>query len=149
MSSAPPNGHAIPLPDLAQSQQRLQAQPFTRLLGARLVAVGDGSCELEIAMRDDLKQQYGFLHGGVVCYAADNALTIAAFRALGRSVVTAELKINYLRPAIGEAIVARAHVIHAGRTQVVSRCDVFAVSNGAEKLCAAAQGTISVLAEPA
>lgn len=93
-------------------------------------------------------QQHGFLHGGVISYAADNALTIAAAQAMGYPVVTSEFKINYLRPVQGDAIIARAQCVHAGRWQAVSRCDIVVVRDGEEKLCAVAQGTISLLATP-
>ena len=129
-------------------QQRLDEQPFTRLLKARLTGMGEGSCELTIPVRDELKQQHGFVHGGVVSYAADNALTIAGALQLGLAVVTSEFKINYVRPAIGEAIVARAECIHAGRTQAVCRCEIYSVNDDGEKLCALAQGTIAVLSSP-
>ena len=95
-----------------------------------------------------LKQQHGFVHGGVISYAADNVLTFAGGGALGTGVVTSEFKINYLRPAWGEALVARAEVVHCGRTQAVCRCDIFSSEGGAERLCAAAQGTIAKLPKP-
>ncbi|WP_082926378.1 PaaI family thioesterase [Cupriavidus sp. D384] len=131
---------------LQAAQARLSAQPFTILIGAELVSIGDGTCELKIPIREDLKQQYGFVHGGVVSYAADNSLTIAAALAMNAQVVTSEMKINYIRPAIGDYLVARAQCIHHGKTQAVSRCDVFVASGDGEKLCAVAQGTIVKLA---
>lgn len=48
----------------------------------------------------------------------------------------------------GEAIVARARVVHAGRTQAVCQCEVFAVEADREVLCAVAQGTIAALGSP-
>lgn len=74
--------------DLAAARKLLDAQPFSRLLGARVTAFGDGGATLEIDIRDDLHQQNGFLHGGVLAYAADNALTFAAGAVLGPSVLT-------------------------------------------------------------
>jgi uncharacterized protein (TIGR00369 family) len=104
--------------------------------------------ELRIPVTDQVKQQHGFVHGGVVSYAADNALTFAGGAALGPAVVTSEFKINYLRPARGDQLVARASVIHAGRSQAVCQCQVFAVAGGQELLCAVAQGTIASLSQP-
>lgn len=85
------------------------------------------------------------MHGGVVSYAADNALTYAGGTMLDWAVVTSEFKINYLRPAVGERLIARAEAVYAGKSQAVCRCDVFMVVNGDEKLCAVAQGTIARL----
>jgi len=130
---------------LAMGREVLAAQPFSRLIGAELAAFSRGHCELHVPIGESVKQQHGFVHGGVLSYAADNALTYAGGSALGLPVVTAEFKINYLRPAIGERLIARAEAVHTGRTQSVCRCDVFVVQDGVEKLCAVAQGTIAAL----
>lgn len=131
---------------LAMGREVLAQQPFSVLIGAEVVSLSAGRCELQLPVSDAVKQQHGFVHGGVVSYAADNALTYAGGTALGVPVVTSEFKINYLRPAIGERLLARAEAVHAGRTQAVCRCDVFVVKDGSETLCAVAQGTIAALA---
>ena len=79
---------------LAFGKQALASQPFSVLLGAELLCFLQGRAELKIPIRPDLKQQHGFVHGGVISYAADNALTFPGGSALGPSVVTSELKIN-------------------------------------------------------
>jgi len=122
--------------------QILASQPFSVLLGAELLRFSQGFAELKIPIRPELKQQHGFVHGGVLSYAADNALTFAGGSVLGPAVVTSEFKINYLKPAIGEFLVARATVIHFSKSQAVCRCDVFVSNEGRERLCATSQGTI-------
>jgi uncharacterized protein (TIGR00369 family) len=112
------------------------------LLGARLNVLAPGRAEIELTLRTELLQQNGFAHGGVVSYLADNALTYAGGSALGFAVVTSEFKINYVRPAIGERLIARAEAVALSRSQVVCRCDVLAWRGGEEKLCAVAQGTV-------
>ncbi|MBK9942065.1 MAG: PaaI family thioesterase [Kouleothrix sp.] len=130
------------------AQAALSSQPFSMLLNANITSFGPGTVELRVPITRQLKQQHGFVHGGVVSYAADNALTFAGGAALGPAVVTSEFKINYLRPAKGEELVARASVIHAGKSQAVCQCQVFAVADGEEYLCAVAQGTIAALSQP-
>ena len=130
---------------LAMGREVLGRQPFSILLGAHLNALEPGRCELQVTVAEHLKQQNGFVHGGVVSYLADNALTYAGGTALRVPVLTGEFKINYVRPAVGDRLVARAHAVHVGRSQAVCRCDVFAVGAAGEKLCAMAQGTIVVL----
>ena len=130
---------------LAMGRKVLAEQPFSVLLGAELMALEPGRCELGVALRDQLKQQMGFAHGGVVSYLADNALTFAGGTAMRVPVVTSEYKINYVRPAVGERLVARARAAHVGRTQAVCQCEVFAITGTDEKLCAIAQGTIAQL----
>jgi uncharacterized protein (TIGR00369 family) len=130
---------------LPRGQQVLVSQPFSKLVGAILTRFDPEGTELRIPITDALRQQHGFVHGGVISYAADNALTYAGGAALGTAVVTSEYKINYVRPAIGQEIIARAAAVHAGKSQAVCRCDVFVVNEGKEILCAVAQGTIARL----
>jgi len=130
---------------LAMGQQILQTQAFSRLLGAELTALSRGHCRLELALKPELLQQHGFAHGGVVSYLADNALTYAGGTAMAVPVVTSEFKINYVRPAVGERLIARAEAVAVSKSQAVCRCEVFAVKGGEEKLCALAQGTIARL----
>ena len=132
---------------LTWGRQVLASQPFSVLLGAELLQFSEGYAELKIPIKAELKQLHGFVHGGVISYAADNALTFAGGSALGAGVVTSEFKINYVRPAMGDFIVARATVVHAGKNQAVCRCDVYVSSDGKESLCATAQGTIARLGQ--
>ena len=130
---------------LGTGRQVLAMQPFSQLVGTVLTRFDLEGAELRIPITDALKQQHGFVHGGVLSYAADNALTYAGGAALGTAVVTSEYKINYVRPAIGQEIIARASAVHAGKSQAVCRCDVYVVNDGKEALCAIAQGTIARL----
>lgn len=123
-------------------QQVLEAQSFSKLLGAELVEFKEGEVVFEIPIRENLLQHHGFVHGAVLSFAADNALTFVGGTVLGAEIITSEYKINYLRPAIGEKLIARGTVISSGRRQAVCRCDVFAVKDNEEKLCATAIGTI-------
>lgn len=123
----------------------LASQPFSVLLGAELLGLSEGRAEIRVPATRQVEQQHGFVHGGAVGYAADNAITFAGGSVLGPAVVTSEFKINYLRPARGDFLIARAVVIHHGRRQAVSRCDVFASADGSEILCASALGTVVTL----
>jgi len=133
---------------LQSAKTAMRSQPFSLLLSAEITSFEATSVELLVPITDRVKQQHGFVHGGVISYAADNALTFAGGAALGPAVVTSEFKINYLRPAKGEKLVARARVIHAGKTQAVCQCEVFSVAGEEEVLCAVAQGTIASLSQP-
>ena len=134
---------------LAMGREVIASQPFSVLIGAEMHALSRGFIDLQVPITDKLKQQHGFAHGGVVSYLADNALTFAGGTAMAVPVVTAEFKINYVRPAVGERLIARAKAIHVGQSQAVCTCEVFVVQDGEEKLCALAQGTIARLPGPA
>lgn len=131
-------------PSLAHAQHVLASQPFSALLGAQLTVYSEELVEIRLPITDQLKQQYGFVHGGVLSFLADNTLTFAGGLRLSGQIVTSEYKINYLRPALGTELVARGHAVSAGSTQAVTRCEVYTVVDGTERLCAAAQGTIAV-----
>ncbi|MBK6866960.1 MAG: PaaI family thioesterase [Burkholderiales bacterium] len=142
---APPPVTVSPEAFLQLGRAVLARQPFSVLIGAELAALSPGQCELHVPITEQLLQQHGFVHGGVLSYAADNALTYAGGTALRVPVVTSEFKINYVRPAQGERLIARAQAVHTSRSQAVCRCDVFVLKDGEEKLCAVAQGTIATL----
>lgn len=131
------------MPDLlAHGRDVLARQPFSQMVGASLDAFEPGSAQLSLPLAPQLLQQDGFVHGGVLAYLADNALTYAGGSLLG-AVLTSEFKINYVRPARdADRLVAVATVEGSGRTQAVCRCDVFLEKDGERRLCAAAQGTI-------
>ena len=136
---------ASPEQFLAMGREVLAKQPFSVLIGAEMHALSPGFIDLQLPVTDKIRQQDGFVHGGVLSYLADNALTFAGGTAMRVPVVTAEYKINYVRPAIGERLIARAKAVHVGQSQAVCTCEVFAVAGGEEKLCAIAQGTIARL----
>ncbi|GMA48832.1 hypothetical protein GCM10025857_01890 [Alicyclobacillus contaminans] len=97
-------GNAMDEEDMLQvGQQILAGQSFSRLLGSRLTAFRPGEAVLEIPLNENLLQQHGFVHGGVLSYAADNTLTFVGGSVLGPNVLTSEFKINYVRPATGKS----------------------------------------------
>ena len=123
------------------AQDIFKKQNFSQLIGAELTKFETGSAEITLLIEDKHKQQHGFVHGGVISYLADNCLTFAGGSVLGDS-LTAEYKINYLKPALGQKIIARATIISSGKTQAVCECKISALNNQEEKLIAVAQGTI-------
>ncbi|MGE0333451.1 MAG: PaaI family thioesterase [Ramlibacter sp.] len=132
----------MPADLMALGRETLKNQAFSQLLGAQLDAFEPGLAQLSLPVAPQLLQQNGFVHGGVLAYLADNALTYAGGSVLG-GVLTSEFKINYLRPATqAERLVAVATVVGSGKTQAVCRCDVYLQNGDDRKLCAAAQGTI-------
>lgn len=129
--------------DIEVARKVLASQPFSVLVGARLEAFEAGRALVAVDIREDLKQQNGFLHGGVLAYAADNAITFAAGTALGPAVLTSGVTISYVRPTSGLRLEAEATVTSSGKRQAVCRCDLYAVSeDGVRTLCAVAQGSV-------
>lgn len=130
-------------PSLDQARAALAAQPFSRLLGARLNRFAPDGVELEVPVRPEHRQQHGFAHGGLLGYAADNALTFAAGAVAGPAVLTAGYTINLLAPVVGDRLLARAWVVSSGQRIIVARCELVEPFPDADEVCAIAQGTIA------
>jgi uncharacterized protein (TIGR00369 family) len=126
-------------------QTVLARQPFSRHLGAELITFEQGRAVLALEVRPEFLQQHGFVHGGIVSYLIDNAITFAGGSVLGENVVTAEFKVNYIRPARGQRLVATAVVEGARSRLAVCRCEVTAKDGEKENVCAIGQGTIALL----
>ena len=96
------------------------------LVGGRLERLEPGLAEVVLPLREDLTQQKGFVHGGIVGMIADSACGYAAYSLMPAtsSLVTVEYKINILRPAVG-SLLARGRVIRAGRSLTVTVADVY------------------------
>jgi len=114
-------------------------------LGMRLLRVAPGEVEIGLGFREDLAQQHGYLHAGVVAAAVDTACGYAALTLTesGAEVLSVEFKLNLLSPAAGERFVARARVVRAGRNITVCSGDVFALKgSGEEKVVATMLATM-------
>ncbi|MET8154311.1 patatin-like phospholipase family protein [Actinoplanes sp. NPDC049668] len=135
---------------LARAQRVLADQSVSRMFGTRLVSFGEGSATVEIDIRPEITNHHGAVHGGIVAYAADNALAFAGGAALGPDVVTSGLSIDYIAPARGRTLRAHGMVMRAEGRRAACRCELHAIAeDGTETLVAVAQGTIVAPAEPA
>lgn len=113
-------------------------------IGATLAKVEPGQVDIALPWRDDLTQQGGVLHAGIVAAVLDSACGYAALTLMPEDaeVVSVEFKLNLLAPAKGERIVARARVRKAGKTLTVCDADGYAVTGSEEKLVATMTGTM-------
>jgi uncharacterized protein (TIGR00369 family) len=137
-----------PNPDYeARVRASFGRQGAMRLIGARLVDVRPGYCSIELPYRENLTQQHGYIHAGIVCTIVDSAGGYAGFTLFpaDASVLTVEYKLNLIAPAQGERFVAEAEVVKPGRTLAITRGEVYAESEGKRKLCAIMQQTLIVL----
>jgi uncharacterized protein (TIGR00369 family) len=121
-----------------------ELQQFMRTLGATLESVEAGFVEIHLPVSPSITQQHGFAHAGAVASIADSACGYAAFSLMppDAGVLAVEFKINLMAPATGEKLIARAHVIRAGRTLSVCQADVLSVSEGLEKTVAILTSTV-------
>lgn len=117
------------------------------LIGARLDRVEPGSCAISLVPRDELSQQHGYVHAGIVSTIVDSAGGYAGYTLFPEdsSVLTVEFKLNLLAPATGDRLVAEGFVVKPGRTLVITRGEVHAERAGARTLVALMQQTLMVM----
>jgi uncharacterized protein (TIGR00369 family) len=123
-------------------------QQAMRLLGAEMSEVAPGAVEIVLPFREDLTQQHGFVHAGIIATVADSACGYAALSLMPTStgVLTVEFKVNLLNPAEGVRFVARGHVVKPGRTIMVCTGEVMAERHdGTTRQVALIQATVMVV----
>lgn len=132
----------------ARVRASFDRQGAMRLIGARLKELRPGYCAIELPYREDLTQQHGYIHAGIVSTIADSAGGYAGFTLFpaDSSVLTVEYKINLLAPAAGERLVAVGEVVKQGQTLAITRGEVHAENGDRRTLCAIMQQTLIVLA---
>ena len=105
-------------------------------IGTQIVEVGIGKLVLSGSMT---AEAHGFptsrgtiVHGGAIAALADVALASVAFTKAeeGQTTVTADLKVDFLRPAAPGRLLARATVRH--RTRRLAFCEVTVEQDGGE-----------------
>src|SRR6202161_3058801 len=122
---------ALNPPSLAEA---INAKGFTGAAGFRIVTVKPGYAEVALSRRDDLLQFFGHFHGGVITALADQAAGIAATSSLpnGRIGVTLELKINFIEPARGNELIARAKTLKMSGSIGVATVEIFSKDEAGE-----------------
>jgi uncharacterized protein (TIGR00369 family) len=116
-----------------------------RTIGAELTSVTPGIVEIEMPFSNDLTQQHGFLHAGVISTALDSACGYAAFSLMPAeaAVLTIEFKVNLLAPGRGERFLFRGEVTKPGRTILVADGQAYAFNReGEARLIATMTGTM-------
>jgi uncharacterized protein (TIGR00369 family) len=105
---------------------------FMKTIGATLSHMAPGECSISVLSQPNLHQHHGFIHAGVTTTIADTAAGFAALTHFDKDseVVSAELKMSLLNPAVGDTLVAHARVVKAGRTLSTVQADVYAISKG-------------------
>lgn len=120
-------------------------QGLMSLLGASLLEAHDGRCRIRAEYAPELTQQHGLWHGAVSAALADAAAGFAGFSLMDadRQPLSIEYKINFLAPARGAQLEARAEVLRDGYRTKHVQADVFAIDGDSETKVAAVLATIA------
>ena len=111
---------------LARIRETFSRVAYANFLGLKLGEVETGEATIHLEVRDELKQNQGVIHGGVVASIIDTASAFAVATRLepGERVTTTDLTIHYLRPITEGKLSARARIVRAGRRLFVVSVDV-------------------------
>ena len=106
--------------------ERLNDLPFAKMLGMRLIDIRPNEATVEIAMRDDLRQPSGVLHGGVTATLIDTAMAFAVRTHLDDTEPTAtiDLTVHFLRPLVEGKAICTARVVRPGKRIFTVSADV-------------------------
>ncbi len=132
--------------------------PFNRVLGLHIERTKAGETAIRFDMREELVGNFtrGSLHGGVISSSLDVIGGLVAFLALlereqpesladGAArfsrLGTIDLRVDYLRPGLGESFVATGYVLRTGRKVVVTRMELH---NDEATLIAVGTGAYSI-----
>jgi len=124
------------------------AEGFDGLYGLEILSASDEEARAQVAVRDELKQPAGLVHGGVVASIAESLTSMATWVAVSRDGMTAQGLSNqtsFLRPILGGTIHAHARRRHAGRTTWVWEVDI---TDDEGRLCALVRMTVAVRPAP-
>ncbi len=144
MSEAVPEKLTDSKLSVEQIQAIFDASPFISFLGLRVVSLdyGTGSLTVTMPMRAELERRAGTrqFHGGPIAAFIDIVGDFAVGMAVGGGVPTINLRIDYVRPAIGAILTATAQVRRSGRTVALVDVDVH---DEQQSLVAVGRGTYS------
>lgn len=117
-------------------------QGIMKTLGAKLTEVSKGQVKITCKFSNGLTQQQGFFHAGVATSIVDSACGYAALTLMPAEaeVLTVEFKVNFLKPAITDELVAVGKVLQSGRKLTI--CEGYVYDQNEEKLIAKMTATM-------
>ena len=131
----------------ARVRASFDRQKVMALIGARLTDLRPGYCEIRLPYREDLSQQNGYFHAGIISTVVDSAGGYAGFTLMpaGSDVLSVEFKLNLLSPGDGELLVATGEVLKSGKNLVIARGEVYVTNSGRITHCATMQQTLMTM----
>ena len=129
---------------MLHAARRLGAVGFDGLIGLELDAVTAEEVRGHVALRDELRQPFGLVHGGVYASIAESTTSLATGLSVADDGMIATGQSNqtsFLRPITEGTIHVLARRRHRGRTSWVWEVDF---SDDAGRLCAIVRMTIAV-----
>ena len=136
-------------PDFVEMvKEKISGNHFSNFINLAIQNIEAGLINAEIEINENLKQQMGFVHGGVTATVADVVMGFAAYSLLKRGfgVVTSDLRISYLNPGVGDKLYAKGWVIKAGSRMHFCEAELWTIdAEGKQTQVAKASATMVVI----
>jgi 1,4-dihydroxy-2-naphthoyl-CoA hydrolase len=126
----------------------VKARHFDELIGTEWLSDDPDDARVRLPIRDELRQPFGLMHGGVMSTLVESVCSKATAGAVwddGMAAMGQSIDVSFIRPVTDGAVEVRAKARHRGRTTWIWECDVL---NDEGKLCALARMTIAVRSRP-
>ncbi|KPK46354.1 MAG: thioesterase [Nitrospira bacterium SM23_35] len=121
---------------------------FIKYCGLEALRIKKGFFESQVLIGKNHRTQDDFIHAGLIATMADHTAGYAAFTIVSEDfrILTIEFKINFFKPAYGNALKCRSRVMSKGKHIIVAESKVYDVRDRSEKLVA--KGIITLMAVP-
>ncbi|MBP0905059.1 PaaI family thioesterase [Mariniflexile gromovii] len=117
-----------------------------KLFGGQISNFNEDYVEIEVSKKEFMMRPAGMFNGATIASLIDIASYASALtKSSSGYYATVELKINYLSPAVGDKLIAKANVIKRGKLLTVVRSDIFAAINEKENLVSTSLVTLMCL----
>lgn len=127
---------------------QVKPQHFDELIGTEWLSDDPDDARVRLAIRDELRQPFGLMHGGVMSTLVESVCSRATAGAVwddGMVAMGQSIDVSFIRPVTSGSAEVRAKARHRGRTTWLWECEVL---NDEGKLCALARMTIAVRRRP-
>jgi 1,4-dihydroxy-2-naphthoyl-CoA hydrolase len=121
---------------------------FDALIGTEWISADPADARVRVPLRDELRQPFGLMHGGVLSSLVESVCSWATAGAVydeGMAAMGQSIGVSFIRPITSGAAEVRAVARHRGRTTWVWECEV---RDDEDRICALAQMTIAVRQRP-
>ncbi len=126
----------------------VKAAHFDGLIGTEWLSDDPDDARVRLPIRDELRQPFGLMHGGVMSTLVESICSRATAGAVwedGMAAMGQSIDVSFVRPVIEGGVEVRAKARHRGRTTWIWEAEVL---NDEGKLCALARMTIAVRPRP-
>lgn len=104
----------------------VNASPFYKYMGMEVVEMFEGEARLRMDVSPNHTNLYGTVHGGAIGTILDSSGTLAVSTLLkeNESLVTVDMRINYVLPVREGVLFGEGRALHRGRYTGVAEAEV-------------------------